>query len=108
MTEDLIWFTQPASNWNEALPLGNGSLGAMVFGGPLADRIQINDETAWSGSDQSEGAGPKISSNGGGEAIREARLAVARGDYEGANAPLQRLQQGHSQSYLPFADLMIE
>ena len=44
-----IWFNQPASIWEEALPLGNGKLGAMVFGGTVRDQIALNEETMWSG-----------------------------------------------------------
>jgi alpha-L-fucosidase 2 len=44
-----LWYTQPASSWNEALPVGNGRLGAMIFGGINHERIQINEETIWSG-----------------------------------------------------------
>ncbi len=46
-----LWFRQPASQWNEALPVGNGHLGAMVFGGVPTERLQLNEETVWSGSD---------------------------------------------------------
>ncbi len=50
-TKDLILFyTQPAKDWNEALPVGNGRLGAMVFGGTIRERIQLNEESLWSGS----------------------------------------------------------
>ena len=44
-----LWYTKSAKNWNEALPIGNGRLGAMFFGEPIFDRIQINEETLWSG-----------------------------------------------------------
>lgn len=44
-----LWYRQPAANWNEALPIGNGRLGAMIFGGTANDRIQLNEETVWSG-----------------------------------------------------------
>jgi alpha-L-fucosidase 2 len=44
-----IWFTRPAENWNEALPVGNGRLGAMVFGGIENERLQLNEETVWTG-----------------------------------------------------------
>lgn len=44
-----IWFRKPASVWEEALPLGNGKLGAMVFGGAVRDQIALNEETLWSG-----------------------------------------------------------
>ncbi len=43
-----LWFRQSAANWNEALPVGNGRLGAMVFGGVENERLQLNEETIWS------------------------------------------------------------
>ncbi|MGB4293119.1 MAG: glycoside hydrolase family 95 protein [Bacteroidales bacterium] len=45
----LIWFNKPASEWNEALPVGNGSLGAMIFGGIFNERLQLNEESVWTG-----------------------------------------------------------
>lgn len=44
-----LWYAQPASRWTEALPLGNGRMGAMVFGDPKAERIQFNEQTVWTG-----------------------------------------------------------
>lgn len=40
-------YAVPAGSWNEALPLGNGRLGAMVYGGPGMERIQLNEDTLW-------------------------------------------------------------
>lgn len=45
-----LWYDKPASIWNEALPLGNGRLGAMIFGDPAVERLQLNEETIWGGS----------------------------------------------------------
>jgi len=45
----LIWFNKPAAKWEEALPVGNGRLGAMVFGSPAQERIQLNEDTYWTG-----------------------------------------------------------
>lgn len=45
-----LWYKQPANYWVEALPLGNGRLGAMVFGNPFRERIQFNENTVWAGS----------------------------------------------------------
>jgi alpha-L-fucosidase 2 len=45
-----LWYDKPASAWEEALPIGNGRLGAMVFGGIESDHIQFNEETLWSGA----------------------------------------------------------
>jgi alpha-L-fucosidase 2 len=48
-----LWYNKPAAIWNEALPLGNGRLGAMVFGDPAVERLQLNEETIWAGSPNS-------------------------------------------------------
>ena len=44
-----LWYRQPAAKWEEALPIGNGRLGAMVFGGVQEERLQINEDTIWAG-----------------------------------------------------------
>lgn len=44
-----LWYTEPAKDWNEALPLGNGNLGAMVFGRPECEYIQFNEDSVWYG-----------------------------------------------------------
>src|SRR5262245_57396282 len=44
-----LWYNQPAARWNEALPIGNGRLGAMVFGRPGTETIQLNESTIWAG-----------------------------------------------------------
>lgn len=44
-----LWYTQPASKWTDALPIGNGRIGAMIFGGIEKDHIQFNEETLWTG-----------------------------------------------------------
>ena len=51
MAKDLrLWYNQPAHIWQEAVPLGNGRMGAMVYGGTDKEEIQLNEETFWSGS----------------------------------------------------------
>ena len=45
----MLWYNEPATEWTEALPVGNGRLGAMVFGGTEDENIQFNEETLWSG-----------------------------------------------------------
>ena len=49
--ELVLWYQQPAklTNWTEALPIGNGRLGAMIFGGVEAEQIQLNEDTLWAG-----------------------------------------------------------
>jgi alpha-L-fucosidase 2 len=48
--ENILWYKQPARAWTEALPVGNGRMGAMVFGHPSRERIQLNEETVWAGT----------------------------------------------------------
>ena len=45
----ILWYRQPGASWNEALPIGNGRLAAMVFGGIRHERIQLNEDTIWAG-----------------------------------------------------------
>lgn len=47
-----LWYRQPASDWNEALPVGNGRIGAMVFGRPWNETLQLNEESLWAGQPQ--------------------------------------------------------
>ncbi len=49
---NLLWYDKPAASWVEALPIGNGRLGAMIFGQPASDRLQLNEVTVWSGAPQ--------------------------------------------------------
>src|SRR5450631_3044038 len=48
-SEWTLWYKQPAKIWTDALPIGNGRLGAMVFGGITEERLQLNEDTLWSG-----------------------------------------------------------
>lgn len=49
-----LWYQKPADEWEEALPLGNGRLGAMVFGQIQKEQIQVNEESIWYGKDGNE------------------------------------------------------
>ena len=56
-----LWYRQPAENWNEALPIGNGRLAAMIFGGIENEKIQLNEDTIWAGEKRNRAnpEGPK-------------------------------------------------
>ena len=54
----VLWYSQPAKDWNEALPIGNGRLGAMVFGRPAEELIQLNEETLWTGGPAEDDPNP--------------------------------------------------
>src|SRR5471030_2622342 len=47
--KNILWYDKPAANWNEALPIGNGYIAAMVFGSPQLERLQLNESTIWAG-----------------------------------------------------------
>ncbi len=51
--DNILWYDQPAAKWEQALPIGNGHLGAMVFGGTTNERIQFNEHTVWTGKPHS-------------------------------------------------------
>ena len=76
-----LWYRQPAAQWVEALPVGNGRLGAMVFGGIEHERLQLNEDTLWAG-------GPYDPSHA---AAREALPRVRRLIADGAYAEAERL-----------------
>ena len=57
-----LWYRRPATNWvTEALPIGNGDMGAMIFGGIGCDRVQFNHKTLWKGSDKPGDLGSYLS-----------------------------------------------
>ena len=74
-----LWYDAPAANWNEALPIGNGRLGAMVYGIPNKENIQLNEETLWSG-------GPNRNDNPNAKAILDdIRQLLFNGKYKEAH-----------------------
>jgi alpha-L-fucosidase 2 len=107
MTESLgndltLWYRQPAQQWVEALPIGNGRLGAMVFGGVADERLQLNDDTLWSG-------GPSDWDNPRARAVLpEVRRLIAAGEYAAADRLCRDMQGPYNQSYQPLGDLLIQ
>jgi alpha-L-fucosidase 2 len=117
-TEHTLVYDAPATDWLEALPLGNGRLGAMAFGGqaPPADaaavgtlehRFQLNDGSAWSGSPHSQALDPHFSRERADRILATSRRLIRDGDFAAAHETLKELQHRHSQAYLPFADLFL-
>ncbi|WP_207535297.1 glycoside hydrolase family 95 protein [Desertivirga arenae] len=96
-----LWYSKPASAWEEALPLGNGKTGAMVFGRVNRERFQLNDNTLWSGYPNS-GNNPD-----GPEILPKVRQAVFEGDYIKAATLWKKMQGPYSARYLPLGDLAI-
>ncbi len=97
-----LWYNRPAQYFEESLPIGNGKLGALIYGGTEQDKLQLNDITLWTGQpvDRDEDAGAS-------KWIPEIRKALFNEDYRLADS-LQLHVQGHnSQYYQPLATLLI-
>lgn len=106
MTDDALGFDRPARRWTEALPLGNGHIGAMVFGRPHNERIALNEGTVWSGTPKNEEA-TVVPAHVARAAVAEARAAVLLRRFGDATTSVQRLQSRYSQSFVSFGDLRI-
>lgn len=98
-----LWYKQPARNWNEALPIGNGRIGAMVFGRAEEELIQLNEETLWSGGPVNNNPNP-----GSAKYLPEIRKALANEDYKTAEELTQKMQGLFTSSYEPLGDLVIK
>ena len=95
-----LFYTAPAACWNEALPLGNGRLGAMVYGNPLCECLDLNEDTLWSGSPGMEKATHSM------ETIREIRRLHKDGKYvEADEATVKTMHCLRTQMYLPYGKL---
>jgi alpha-L-fucosidase 2 len=94
-------YRRPAASFNEALPLGNGRLGAMVYGGIDEDLITLNHDTLWSGAPRD------FTVPGGRDALTHARQALWQGDFGKAEAFCRKLQGPYGQSYLPMGSLRL-
>ncbi len=96
----VLWYGQPAATWTEALPIGNGRLGGMVYGGVSGERIQLNEDTLWSGT-------PKDKNNY--EAINyleQARKLIFEEKYLEAEKLIESHMVGTwTESYEPLGDL---
>ena len=99
-----LWYDRPAQVWTEALPLGNGRLGAMVYGTPATEQIQLNEETIWAGRPNNN-ANPNAL-----EYIPRVRDLVFAGKYLEAQALATEKVMAKTNSGMPyqsFGDLRI-
>lgn len=98
-------YSRPSAKWMGALPLGNGRLGAMVYGGTDVETIALNEVTMWSGQ-----PAPEANNLCGPDRLREMREAFLSGDYKRGNDLGWQYLCGHGKSFgtnLPFGDLLI-
>ena len=99
-----LWYRQPATNWLEALPVGNGRLGAMVFGGVAKEQIQLNEDSIWSGGR----AYPAPA--GAYQSLPEIRRLLFDGQYAEADALVRSkllVGRGEGNSYQTMGDLFL-
>ena len=98
-----LWYSKPAAQWLEALPIGNSHLGAMVYGGTNTEQIQLNEETFWSGSPHNNN-NPDAKTS-----IRDVRRLIFEGKEKEAEALIDKtfFKGPHGQKYLPLGDLML-
>jgi len=98
----MLNYNRPAGAWTEALPLGNGRLGAMVFGGIETDRLQLNEDSLWSG-------GPSEWNNSQAFALLpEVRRLLRNGNYVEADRITRGMMGPYTQSYMPLGDLLLK
>jgi len=105
-----IWFEKPAEYFEEALPIGNGRLGAMVYGGIQRDKISLNDITLWTGEPDKRDEHPDMKQLGrqkGSAPVEKVRALLEAEDYEGAEEAQKALQGHGSERYQPLGTLYI-
>ena len=102
-TRRKLWYQRPAATWVEALPVGNGSLGGMVFGDAKQERIQLNEDTLWSGR-------PRDRNNYDAyDYLLKARQLILAGEYHKAQELVEEKMQGtYTEAYQPLGILIIQ
>jgi len=101
----VLWYTHPADKWENALPVGNGRLGAMVFGRTDEEQIQLNEDTYWSGGPYSTVV------KGGYKGLAEVQKLIFAGEYAKAHTLFGRSLMGYpveQQKYQALANLVIK
>ena len=101
----VMWYTSPASKWEEALPVGNGRLGAMIFGKTDEERIQLNEDTYWSGGPYSTVV------KGGSKSLSEIQKLIFHGNIIEAHKMFGRNLMGYpveQQKYQALANLVLK
>src|SRR5215212_11657497 len=100
----VLWYDKPASEWTDALPVGNGRLGTMIFGGPASEQLQLNEDTLYAGSPYDPNNPEAL------KALPEARRLIFEGKYKeahdlvGATMMAQPIKQ---MPYEPVGDLKL-
>ena len=104
-SRDDLWYDRPAKRWLEALPLGNGRLGGMIYGGIPIERIALSESTAWSGAPETGGVNPGALPH-----LNEIRQLFFSGKYEEAQALCGKYLVGNMTNFgtnLPLPELQL-
>lgn len=102
-----LWYDQPAQTWTQALPVGNGVIGGMVFGTPAVEHIALNEETIWAGQPNN------VVNPNAKQALPEVRRLIFEGKYKEAQALAEAkvmpraVDKNMGMPYQPFGDLYI-
>jgi alpha-L-fucosidase 2 len=99
----VLWYNQPAKDWNEALPIGNGRLGAMIFGRPGDELIQLNEQTLWTGGPVNLNPNPDAP-----KYLQPVRDALFKDSIGEAVRLLRKMQGPNTEMYQPLGDLIIK
>ncbi|MDE1916852.1 MAG: glycoside hydrolase family 95 protein [Sphingomonadales bacterium] len=97
--EEHLWYRQPAAVWTEALPVGNGRLGAMVFGRVAQERIQLNEDTLWAGSPYDPDNPEALA------ALPQVRALLAEGKYKEATDLASARMMARPITQMPYGTL---
>lgn len=101
--ENRLWYRQPATRWEEALPIGNGRLGGMVYGGASDEQIQLNEDTLWSGFPRDT---IQYSSQ---RYLKQTRELIMSGQYSEAEQLLNREMLGRDvEAYQPMGHFKLQ
>jgi len=98
-----LWYDKPARNWNEALPIGNGRLGAMIFGNAESELLQLNESSLWSGGPANTNPNPLAPTY-----LDDVRKALKNEDYKLADELAKKLHGLFTESYEPLGDLALK
>ncbi|MDB5205894.1 MAG: glycoside hydrolase family 95 protein [Flavisolibacter sp.] len=99
----VLWYDAPAKDWNEALPIGNGRLGAMIFGRTGNELIQLNEQTLWTGGPVNLNPNPEAP-----QYLQPVRDALFKDSIGQAVNLLKKMQGPDSEVYQPLGDIIIK
>lgn len=102
-TDMKLWYDHPAEYFEQTLVMGNGRMGASIFGGVASDTLYLNDATLWSGEPVKPGVNPEAHTY-----VPLIREALNREDYKTADKLSRKMQGAFSQSYLPLGTLVLD